>query len=124
MTRPKPVDPDAITLAEAAQLFGMSEVTVTRFRREGLLIRLAGYPSYSRADVQEFIDNPWLNGQQAAKVLGVSRSRVSELARGAKLPAHLTASGRRVYRMRQLEVVANARNVRFHQSTVAEKPPT
>lgn len=116
MTRAKPVDPDAITLLQAARLLGMSEVSVTRFRREGLLVRLPGHPSYSRSDVEAFRDNPWINGRQAAEVLGVSRARVSELARDGRLPTHLTASGRRMYRLRQLEVVANARDVRFHQA--------
>ena len=50
-------------------MLGLSEVTVSRLRREGLLIQLDGYPSYSRTDVQEFIDNPWLNGRQAALVV-------------------------------------------------------
>jgi hypothetical protein len=57
MTQRKPRDPEAITLAQAAQLLDMPETTVTRFRREGLLAHLEGDPSYSRADVQEFIDN-------------------------------------------------------------------
>lgn len=52
MTAPKPRNRDAITLAEAAQLLGLSEIRVTRLRREGLLTKLDGYPSYSRADVQ------------------------------------------------------------------------
>jgi hypothetical protein len=113
MTAPKPRDPDAITLAEAAQLLGLSEIRVTRLRREDLLTKLDGYPSYSRSDVQAFIDNPWINGVQAATILGVSHVRVSQLATDEKVPVHHTASGRRVYRLRQLEVVAHARRVRF-----------
>jgi predicted XRE-type DNA-binding protein len=98
-------------------MLGLSEVTVTRLRREGLLIQLDGYPSYSRADVQEFIDNPWLNGRQAALVLGVSHNRVSQLAAAEKIPVHLTKSGKRVYRLRQLDVVARARSLKFHNPT-------
>jgi predicted site-specific integrase-resolvase len=113
MTPRKPRNPDAITLAEAAELLGMPETTVTRFRREGLLIQLEGYPSYSRADVQEFVDNPWLNGVQAAMIPGISHARVSQLAASEKIPVHVTASGRRMYRQRQLEVVANARRRRL-----------
>ncbi|NRQ51568.1 hypothetical protein [Aeromicrobium stalagmiti] len=109
MTSRRLVNPDAITLAEAAEMLGMSEVTVTRFRREGLLITLEGLPSYSRADVQEFIDNPWLNGRQAAMILGISHVRVSQLANEERIPVHVTKSGQRVYRHRQIEVVANAR---------------
>lgn len=113
VTPRKPRDPNAITLREAADMLGLSEVRVTRLRREGLLVRLQGTPSYSRTDVQEFIDNPWLNGRQAAIVLGVSHNRVSQLADAERIPVHHTASGRRVYRMRQIEVVANARALRW-----------
>jgi hypothetical protein len=112
MTPRKIRDLDAITPAEAAQLLGMPETSVTRLRREGLLGRLEGYPSYSRADVQGFLDNPWLNGVQAAMILGVSHARVSQLAAAEKILVHVTASGRRMYRQRQLEVVANARRAR------------
>lgn len=117
VTPRKPRDPDAITLAEAARLLGLTEIRVTRLRREGLLRRLPGYPSYSRSDVREFIDNPWLNGRQAALVLGVTHNRVSQLAADEKIPVHLTKSGKRVYRLRQLEVVARARSLKFHSPT-------
>ena len=112
VTPHKPVDPDAITLAQAAALLGLTEIRVTRLRREGLLIRLEGYPSYSRTDIQEFIGNPWLNGRQAAQMLGISHNRGSQLATVEKIPVHRTASGRRVYRQRQIEVVVNARGFR------------
>lgn len=114
VTPRKPVDPDAITLATAAELLDISEHQVTRLRRQGLLIRLDGYPSYSRSDVQAFIDDPWLNGRQAALVLGVSHNRVSQLAAAEKIPVHHTTSGKRVYRLRELEVVAEARRLKFH----------
>lgn len=114
MTPRKPRNHDAITLAEAAQLLGVSEIRVSALRRDGLLVRLEGYPSYSRTDVQEFIDNPWINGGQAAVVLGVSHSRVSQLADDERIPVHHTRAGRRVYRLKQLEVVANARALKFH----------
>jgi hypothetical protein len=114
MTARKPYNPDAITLAEASRMLALSPLRVAGLRREGLLVRLPGLPSYSRSDVQAFIDNPWLNGTQAAQVLGVSRARVSQLADAERIPVHLTAGGHRVYRMKQLEVVANARNRRFH----------
>lgn len=110
MTPRKPANADAITLAEASRLLGLTEIRVTRLRREGLLKTLAGYPSYSRSDVEEFVTNPWLNGQQAAMILGVSRTRVSQLAGAERIPFHRTSSGKRVYRQKQLEVVANARN--------------
>ena len=34
-------------------------------RREGLLVGLGGFLSYSRSDVQAFLDNPWINARQA-----------------------------------------------------------
>ncbi|MEV7395691.1 hypothetical protein [Aeromicrobium sp. NPDC092404] len=117
MTPRKPRDPDAITLAQAAELLRLSEIRVTRLRREGLLIQLSGYPSYSRSDIEEFLDNPWLNGVQAASILGVSHHRVSQLAAADRIPAHRTASGKRIYRLRQIEVVANARKQRAGQPT-------
>jgi hypothetical protein len=115
VTERKRPDPDAITLAEAAELLELSEIRVTRLRREGLLIKLPGYPSYSRADVHAFRDNPWLNGRQAAIILGVSHNRVSQLAAEERIPVHHTTSGRRVYRLKQLEVVAHSRQVRARQ---------
>jgi hypothetical protein len=117
VTPRKPRNPDAITLAEAARLLGLTEIRVTRLRREGLLTRLAGYPSYSRTEVEAFIDNKWLNGRQAALVLGVTHNRVSQLAADEKIPVHHTKSGRRVYRLHQLEVVAQARHLKFHSPT-------
>jgi hypothetical protein len=107
-------NPDAITLGEAARLLGLSEIRVSALRREGFLARLDGHPSYSRSDVQEFIDNPWINGTQAAFLIGVTRTRVFQLANAEKIPVHYTASGHRVYRLKQLEVVANARAIKFH----------
>jgi predicted XRE-type DNA-binding protein len=113
MTPRHPVNPDAITLAQAAALLGISELRVSRLRREGLLVRLDGYPSYSRSDVQQYLDDPWLSGRQAAVILGVSHVRVSQLANEERIPVHRSRSGRRIYRQRQLEVVANARRARF-----------
>jgi hypothetical protein len=118
MTPRKPANPDAITLAEAAAALGISEIRVTRLRREGLLVRLGGYPSYSHDDIQAFIDNPWLNGRQAALLLGVSHNRVSQLASADQIPVHFTASGRRVYRQRQIEVVANARGAKGPEGVI------
>lgn len=114
VTSPKAVDSDAITRAEAAALLGTSESTVTRLRRHGLLVDLGGWPSYSRADVLDVLENPWLDGQGAADILGVSRQRVRELAAEDKVPSHVAATGRRFYRQKQIEVVARARNLRFH----------
>lgn len=114
MTPRKPLNPDAMTLADAATMLGLSQRRVIRLRRLGLLVQLDGYPSYSRKDVETFAENPWINGREAARILGISTSRVSQLADDELIPVHLTMTGRRVYRLQQLQVVANARNHRFH----------
>ena len=113
MTARLPRDPDAITRPEAARLLGVGEGTVARYRREGLLIaERGGRKLYSRTDVESFLDNPWLSGREAARILGVSHNRVSQLANDEKIPVHYTRSGKRVYRLRQIEVVARARVAR------------
>jgi hypothetical protein len=45
-------------------------------------------------------------------ILAVSHTLISQPATAEKTPVHVTASGRRMYRQRQLEVVANARSTR------------
>ena len=112
VTPRKPVNSDAITLTQAAELLEVPLGAVENLRRQGLLKTLTGHPSYSRADVLDVADNPWLNGTQAAAVLGVTRTRVYQLAIAEKIPVHHTKNGRRVYRLRQLQVVARARRQR------------
>lgn len=112
MTTRLPRDPDAITRAEAAALLDIGEDAVRRLRREGLLEReLGGRRLYSRAEVEAYIADPWLNGAQAAEILGISHNRVSQLAAVDKIPFRLTQSGKRVYRTSQISVVARGRQV-------------
>lgn len=75
---------------------------------------LGAFPTYSLDDVLDVAADPWLDGAQAAKILGVSRTRVAQLAAAERIPSHVSALGRRWYRQRQLEVVANARNRKWH----------
>ncbi|QWZ07711.1 hypothetical protein KRR39_20320 [Nocardioides panacis] len=49
-----------------------------------------------------------------ARVLGVSRTRVNQLARADLIPFETDIRGIRRYRRSQVEVVANARMVRWH----------
>jgi DNA-binding transcriptional MerR regulator len=106
-------DPDAITRSEAAVLLGVSVDTVRRMRGRGLLVGdLGPQHLYSRSEIEAFIADPWLTGAAAAKILGVGRTRVSQLASDDKIPFRLTTSGRRVYRESQTRVVANARHAR------------
>lgn len=100
-------------------MLGVSPGSVSRLRRHGLLVSLDGKPSYSRADVQAVVEDPWLDGAQAAKVLGVGRTRVLQLAQAERIPSWVSPLGRRFYRRQQLEVVARARAVRFHSQRLA-----
>jgi DNA-binding transcriptional MerR regulator len=112
MTKAKVANPDAITRREAARLLGVSESQVRRYRRDGLLGCLDGYPSYSRSQVKSIMDDAWLSGREASKVLGVSHVRVSQLAAADRIPSYVAPSGRRYYRSAQLTTVANARRAR------------
>lgn len=117
MTPRKPRDPDAITRDQAAHVLGLTPDQVTRLRRHGLLVDLGTYPTYSLDDVLEVAADPWLDGVEAAKILGVSRTRVAQLAIAERIPSHVSPLGRRWYRQRQLEVVANARNRKWHSQS-------
>lgn len=87
VTRPLPLDADAISRAVAAAVLGVGEESVARLRREGLLNEVrGGRRVYSRAEVEAFAADPWLNGVGAAQVLGVTRTRVSQLASADKIP--------------------------------------
>lgn len=113
MTRRLPLDADAISRAEAAIVLGVGEGSVARLRREGLLSEVrGGRRLYSRAEVKAFAADPWLNGVGAAQVLGVTRTRVFQLASADKIPFRFTRTGKRAFRKSQLQVVANARQTR------------
>jgi predicted site-specific integrase-resolvase len=112
VTRRKRLNPDAISIDEASTITGLSTEVLRRFRREGLLSRLQGRTTYSRREAQAIADDTWLSGVQAAQILGISHVRVSQLANAEKIPVHLTSSGKRIYRQRQIQVVANARSIR------------
>lgn len=121
MKRPKPRNPNAITREKAAALLGLSGPQVARYRRDGLLGTLDGYPSYSRSVVEAIIADPCLTGREAAQVLGVSHNRVSQLANTDRIPVHVSASGRRYYRLEQLRTVANAREARKRGLAIEER---
>lgn len=110
----KPTDPDAITLREAAEIVGVSTETIRRWKREGLVMGYRhGRTAYSRSEALSLRENPWITGVAAARILGVGHVRVSQLASASKIPVHETPSGERVYRKLQIEVVANARRLRY-----------
>jgi hypothetical protein len=75
---------------------------VKRLRREGLLVEATGPQRlYSRREVEYSLADPWINASQVAAILVVSRARVRQLGAGDKLPYHVTATGRRVFRARR-----------------------
>jgi hypothetical protein len=58
-------------------------------------------------------DSYWLTGQHAAHAYGVNRSRLSELSRADRLPYVVHREGVRLYRRRQIAVLARAREDRW-----------
>ena len=115
----KPVNPDAITHAEAAQILGVKLGTVPRLIRDGALHRVPGqHPSLSKSEVEEQARCPcesqWISGTEAARMLGISRIRVWQLALKDLLLWEYATSGRRRYRRSQVEVISHARQIRWH----------
>ena len=81
MTQRKPVNPDAITHAEAAQILGIKVGSIGRLIRDGILHRTPGqYPTLSRAEAEMEAKTPhrteWITGTEAAHILGISKTRV------------------------------------------------
>ncbi|MDQ3663418.1 MAG: helix-turn-helix domain-containing protein [Actinomycetota bacterium] len=64
----------------------------------------------------------WLTTTEVAAALGVTRPRVSQLARRGFLPYERTPDGRRVFRPGQIAVVARARRKRFDRPGGAVPP--
>lgn len=112
MTPRRPKNSDAVTAEEVAAILGVGISQVYRYRRDGLLSRQAGNPRFSRTEAVAIADDPWLSGREAALLLGVSHTRVSQLANEDRIPFHEGPTGTRYYRTKQLRVVANARNAR------------
>ena len=114
-----------LTAAEAATVLGCSVNHVYRLSRQGRLPRngapgtWGGYDaavvervSLDRLDRRVLGDHPWwVDVAEAAAILEVSRERVRQLAAHGRVPA-VRHEGRWLFRRRQLEVVANARNAR------------
>ena len=118
MTPRKPANPDAINHAEAASILGVSQSSVRRFVREGVLHRVPGqYPTLSKTEAEEQLRNPrqseWIKGIEAADILGISKTRVGQLALKDLLPWELSGRRRR-YRRSQIEVISRARQIRWH----------
>lgn len=115
----KTSNPDAITQPEAAEILGVPMSTVKRLICHGVLHRVPGqYPSLSKAEVEERARNPqpseWVTGIEAARILGLAKTRVGQLALKDLLPFEYAVNGRRRYRRSQIEVISRARQIRWH----------
>lgn len=123
----RPVDP--VTYSEAAHILGVTPSTVRRHVLAGRLTahrKPYKHRTLSRAEVEglakqtyryrRHIYDPesyWVTNERAAAILGVNRARLNQLAASDLIPFELHASGTPLYRRRQLEVVANAREARW-----------
>lgn len=119
MTPRKPFNPDAISHAAAAQILGGTVKGVQRLLRDGILHRVPSqHPSLSRDEVEEQARNPrqseWVTGTEAAAILGISKTRVWQLALKDLLPWEFADNGRRRYRRAQIEVISRSRQIRWH----------
>lgn len=119
MTPRKPFNPDAISHIEAAQILGVTVKGVQRLLRDGALHRVPDqHPSLSRVEVEQEARDPhqsvWINGPEAAAILGISKTRVWQLALKDLLPWEFGVNGRRRYRRSQIEVISRSRQIRWH----------
>lgn len=119
VTPSKPVNADAITQAEAAEILGLKLSVVGRLIRNGVLARIPHqFPSMSRRQVEEHLTNPkptvWITLTEAAAILDVSKTRAGQIADKGLLPFEIGPNGRRRYRRQQVEVISRARQIRWH----------
>jgi hypothetical protein len=117
------VPANQVTLAEAASILGCSISTVRRL----VVTARARHGSPEQDDVlmranveglatevyswRLHLDDPdpyWLTGQRAADTLGLSRARLSQLAADNRIPFVRHQDGTRMYRRRQLELIASS----------------
>ncbi len=122
--RPSALPPvDQVSLNEAAVILGCSISTV-----RSLVLTARGRHGNAehddvlmRANVEALatevyswrlhLDDPdpyWLTGQRAADTLGLSRARLSQLAADHRIPFVRHQDGTRMYRRRQLEMIASS----------------
>ena len=127
MATTRPID--GITYKEAARILGVTTSTVRRHVLAGRLpqTRPVNRRMLSQAEVEALAlvsyehrrhiaeeESYWVTGRRAAAILGVNLARLNQLAAKGFLPFAVHADGTRLYRRRQLEVVANARDARWH----------
>lgn len=111
---------DAISGAEAAEIIGVTELSVAGLVMKGIVPKAVkgAKRGLSRREVEavslmRFKPGHlcWVTTAEAAGILGVSQPRVRQLAVRGFLPV-VDHEGRRFFRRAQLEVLANARRAR------------
>ncbi len=118
---------DGVTLHEAAHICGCAVNTVRRIEAG----RLPAGPRHerrrvSRADAEALAlrltssllafdpsSSHWVTAKGAAAILGVGVTRLNQLVAAGYVPFERHVDGTQLYRRRQLEVVANAREARW-----------
>jgi len=105
---------------EAAKILGITELSVARLVLQGVLRKPAKWQRFALdlAEVEQVAleryrpAHPyWLTTTEAAKLLGVTPTRVRQLVARGFVPA-VSHQGRNYFRRHQLEVIANARQSR------------
>jgi excisionase family DNA binding protein len=122
---------NGVTLEEAAHILGVARSTVRRLILTGELTREGRYThrGLDRDQVEELAmrrwrrhrpppaDSYWITTKQAAAMLGVSHTRVWQLAQTDRLPFRVSHTGVKLFRRRQLETIAHAWQARRRMPT-------
>jgi excisionase family DNA binding protein len=119
-----------LSAAEAGRILGVPASTVAKWVSEGVLPNAVKWQRFGldRGDVENLapqrytLGHPWFaTNREAAQILGISRERVKQLVDAGRLPC-VEYRGRRYFRRQQIQVIANARNARWHQPTTPPQP--
>src|SRR3954452_4860003 len=111
-----------LSSAEAARILGVQPNSVDRLVSRGVLHkeikrqrRGLDLTDVETLALQRYIPGrPWFaTNREADQILGISRSRLNQLVNAGRLP-FVEYRGRRYFRRQQIQVIANARNARWH----------
>lgn len=116
----RPAPDDEVTIEEAGVILGGTAADVRRHLGAGRL-----HAPLQRLEVERLAseifawrrhaddDEPyWITGQRAADLLGVSRSRLGQLAEAHQIPHVRHQDGTRLYRRHELASMRNLRHTR------------
>jgi excisionase family DNA binding protein len=122
------VPADHVSLDQAAHMLAMSKRTLVELMDSGELPTVRGRGRQGRLlrdDVETYAVNHFTRGRYsghdsyfvttagAAELMSISRPRVIQLGNKGFLPFLVACNGWRLYRLDQIEVVANSRLVRW-----------